>query len=440
MSFLDLITNYLGATTILLLVAMKYYQETPGPSIKHMVDGNYDPLHSTLIADVNTQVAGVKEGDSIMVVVRSTQVQYKPGQQNGGGGNTPRDPSICGIYPKIMDIRCDNNGTANDPSDDQFTFDLQVEKNGPCRGSRWKSADGQSGRYNATVHFGPFLIREGNREIRVSDDSDPSVQANITAYAPPPCSGNAPAPEQCTIYAAAQNVTCNGQGSKNAQDDTYTFELLVTKNGPCGSSWAAAGKTGQYTSPVLFGPYKISQGVQKITVTDAKNSSISTVVTVNPPAPCSNGGGGGDTQWPQPPGQVNFYIKWGDTNQKVDLYVEKGGNWAYHENPNSRINGIGQWSSLKSTMFDRTDVETVKQNKPVPGVYRVYAYYKGAKSGADKPSVNVDFYALSSLKPEGNRKYSVSVPNTDKSPKRGGGKLLATVTVLADGSLQVTGP
>jgi len=438
MSFLDLITNYLGATTILLLVAMKYYQETPCPAIVQRVEGGYDPLRQEVRASVNTAVKSLEVGDTIMFVVQELanfQAPAQSGQGNGGGAMPPVDPAVCSLYPTVKSQRCDDAGTANDPSDDRFWADILVEKYGPCRSSRWKTADGLNGRYQSTVTLGPYLIREGIRELRFADENDKTAMAKLTLYPPPPCSGNAVSTDACTIYAAAQNVNCDGQNTQNGSDDTYTFELLVTKNGPCGNNWTAVGsKSGRYGTSVPFGPYKISQGIQKITVADSQNPSLTTVVTVNPPAPCSRSNNDG-AHWPQLPGVVNFYIKWGDLNQKVDLYVEKNGNWIWHERPFDR--SIGRWDNFKSSPLDRTDVETLRQKEPKQGTYKIYGYYKGARKGVDKATVDVDFYALSSLRSAGNRKISVSVPMSDKSPRRGGGKLLATVIVSADGSIQV---
>lgn len=431
MSFLDLITNYLGATTILLLVAMKYYQETPCPAIAHSVEGGYDPLHQEVRANVNTAVAGVKIGDTLLFIVREMS-DYRPAPGGGEQTNIPRDPSVCGIYPKIQNMRCDDSGTPDNPNDDRFWFELMVEKNGPCRGERWQSGDGASGRYGAPVSFGPFNIRDGNRELRLSDSRDASVKASITAFAPPPCSGNEAG--QCSLFAVAQNIQCNGNGTSGTTDDTYTFDLMVTKNGPCGSNWQTAdGKNGRYGTPAPMGPFKISQGIKYIIVSDAQNPGVSVKVTITPPQPCSKQDG---VVWPQLPGSINLYLKWGDRDQKVDLYVKREGQWLYHERP--RDPKMGRWDNFKASPFDRTDCETLRQNKPIPGKYSVYAYYKGSRSGPDKPSVDVNFYALSNDKPEGNRKITASLPLSNNSPKHGGGKLLATIEVLADGKIIVT--
>lgn len=426
MSFLDLITNYLGATTILLLVAMKHYEETPCPNISRKIEAHYDPQTQRIWSDsLPDNVQRVKMSDTILVVVGDERpLPCGPQQSGNGGGGRQYRPDVCAIYPKIENAQCDlKDGT--------YTAQLVVEKSGACNGDSWKTADGLSGRYGQPVTIGPFSMRDGDHELVVTDARNSAANARVTVYAPN-CSGQ---PVAARIIVAEQNKKCDDGGTPNdPSNDKFTVELKVEAIGFNGSAWSSGGKTGRYGAAVLFGPYLISQGRQKIRVADSQNPSVFKDYEVEPTAVCSA------TPPPPPPpptlpGDINFYISWGDKNEKVDLYVQCGNRWVYDEHRNEP--SIGKWDNMKAGVFDRTDCETVRQDQPLPGTYKVFAHYKGHRDGTDKAALKVSLWAISKSKPGGNKKIELSVPLTRQSPKRGGGKLLATVEVAADGSIRI---
>ena len=432
MSFLDLITNYLGATTILLLVAMKHYEETPCPNISRKIEAHYDPRTQRIWSDsLYTAVRGVKARDTILVIVHDEQPlpcgpqQSGSGQGggNGGGGQGPR-PDVCLIFPKIENPQCDlKNGT--------YTAQLVVEKSGACNGLSWKTADGITGRYGQPVTVGPFPLHDGDREIVVTDSRNSEANGRATIYAPN-CNDQ---PVAARIIIAEQGKRCDNAGTlSDPSDDKFTVELKPEAIGFNGSAWSSGGKTGRYGAAVLFGPYLISQGKQKIRVVDSQNPSVFNDYEVEPTAVCS----APPPPLPPPPtlpGDINFYISWGDKNEKVDLYVQRDNRWVYDEHRHDP--SIGRWDNMKAGPFDRTDCETIRQDKPLPGTYKVFAHYKGHREGTNKANLKVSLWVVSKTKPAGNKKIELAVPLTRQNPKRGGGKLLATVEVAVDGSIRI---
>jgi CARDB/Domain of unknown function DUF11/Secretion system C-terminal sorting domain len=93
----------------------------------------------------------------------------------------------CVITPTVSNIQCTNNNTPNDPSDDLFTFDVVVTQTGTC-GTFWVSGNRQAA-YGAALNHGPFPIGSGNYTLLVQDGANSNNPANVTAIAPPPCSG-----------------------------------------------------------------------------------------------------------------------------------------------------------------------------------------------------------------------------------------------------------
>jgi len=92
----------------------------------------------------------------------------------------------CLISAMVDDIFCDDQGTAGDPSDDTFSFDLSVT--GINTASSWSSdLAGVSGNYNLTENFGSFLISEGDILLSVFYNDDPSCSIMLSIQAPLSC-------------------------------------------------------------------------------------------------------------------------------------------------------------------------------------------------------------------------------------------------------------
>ena len=95
-------------------------------------------------------------------------------------------PEECEISASISTIRCDENGTPMDSSDDIFTFNLTVTQNGECSNG-WNTS-GTTGSYGVTQSFGPYPISEGIRTFNIVDAIDPQATTSISVTPPAPCS------------------------------------------------------------------------------------------------------------------------------------------------------------------------------------------------------------------------------------------------------------
>jgi GEVED domain/Secretion system C-terminal sorting domain len=96
----------------------------------------------------------------------------------------------------------------------------------------------------------------------------------------------------CKIEAVVASLDCNTNTTgADPDDDLYSFSLSVT-GANTGEGWTASvdgrNVSGQYGSPLLFGPYAISSGGRTVTIRDNSTQNCRTEVTVLPPPPCSN--------------------------------------------------------------------------------------------------------------------------------------------------------
>jgi hypothetical protein len=202
-------------------------------------------------------------------------------------------PVVCSLTSSVTSLNCNNNGTALDPADDTFSFNLLVNGNGTSAG--WTTSinnQNYSGAYGVPVPISGFLISEGALSFSVFDSADSLCTTSQNVTPPPSCSNVDP----CTIAAIASNPICNNNGTaSDPADDTYTFNLTVTGTN-AGASWntniLGQAQSGAYGTATQMGPYPISQGSQNIVVTDESDNTCTTSLTINPPAACSNGGTG----------------------------------------------------------------------------------------------------------------------------------------------------
>ncbi len=202
-------------------------------------------------------------------------------------------PVTCSISSNVTNLICDDNNTPLDPVDDLYGFDLLVNGNGT--GANWMAminAQLYNGDYGVPLSLGGISISAGALSFTIidTDSSTCSVVQNVTP--PPPCSNVNP----CTISAQMSTPICNDNGtSSDPSDDTYTFNLTATGNN-AGTGWSTNVlgqlQSGSYGVTTLMGPYPINQGVQDIVIDDLDNAGCNTGITINPPATCSNGGGG----------------------------------------------------------------------------------------------------------------------------------------------------
>jgi len=197
----------------------------------------------------------------------------------------PTCSDLCDIDAIVDNIVCNNGGTPSDPSDDSFTFDVTVT--GLNTGASWGATDPgmTTGSYGIPQAFGPYPISGGDVNFTISDNLDGACQTSVMVVAPSTCS------DVCDITATVGLTTCQDNNSpSDPSDDTFSFEVVVT-GANTGSMWTSddpSGLTGNYGTPVIFGPYDISNGAVTINLFDAVDGLCTTVIMVAPPSTCSD--------------------------------------------------------------------------------------------------------------------------------------------------------
>ncbi|MCG8326227.1 MAG: T9SS type A sorting domain-containing protein [Chitinophagales bacterium] len=191
----------------------------------------------------------------------------------------------CGIIFSDVTTDCDPNGTLSDPSDDLFSVTLTVTGNN-AGNNGWIASNGQTGAYGATVTLTGFAIGNGAPVgITFTDVDDPTCTSVLTVTPPAPCS------DQCDITAQVLNVLCDDNGTPAViEDDTYTFDVLVTGVNTGNNGWTDAdGNAGTYGALESYGPFSIMDDPSiTLSIQDATDPSCTTTLTVNAPAPCSD--------------------------------------------------------------------------------------------------------------------------------------------------------
>ena len=199
-------------------------------------------------------------------------------------------PQPCNITDSgLNNISCVNAGTPNDPSDDFAQFTLDPE--GMNLGTNYSvsispgSITPTQGNYGSPNSFitNPGIAGQGDFTLTITDLDDPNCTLTFTLVNP--CSS------LCAISAVADTPICDDNGTPaDPSDDTFTFNVTVSGSGN-GNSWSANdpnGTTGNYDTPVLFGPYLISAGPLFITITDINDPDCIATFIVSPPPSCSN--------------------------------------------------------------------------------------------------------------------------------------------------------
>lgn len=177
---------------------------------------------------------------------------------------------------------CNDNGTPLDPSDDTFIFEVLVE--GLNVSSHWNSSEGTSGNYGVATTFGPYLIREGNRNIVFTDSED--TACSVTAIIGPPASCS----NQCSFTPELSNIRCEDGGTPaDPSDDQFYFDLLVEGVNGNNSNYQLQGQgVYPYDSIQTFGPFSIIAGDFELFIHDAANTSCRQTLSVSAPDACSN--------------------------------------------------------------------------------------------------------------------------------------------------------
>ena len=351
MSFLDMMTNFLGAVIILFLLSAQNISKAPaGSGLVRKVEGSYDLDRLVL----HGQTTNVKIGDTLMLVVKDNQVVASS----------------------------DNKGYATDPK--------------PAR---------------------PYV------------DTTGMTKPNN--------------PGEAIIIESAITSKCNDAGTPKPWDDSYTIDIKVTKSGKKGIFCYIDNQLVTYDKNTTLGPFLILNGTKTLSIRDGQNASLTKNVPINPPQPCSKSDPPPPPAITAPPvaGMINFYAKWDDPKDKVNIYVKKGSRWVY--GGKTHDDQIGAWSELeaKTGIFKRenTNVETVRQNSNfIPGTYQIFLHYKGTK-GMKHPQkeVSVTLWLINAKYPSETKQFPVKIPYSKNSPIRGAGKALVTVEITNDGHFKI---
>ena len=197
---------------------------------------------------------------------------------------------LCDLDPPTIVTFCNDNGTPSDPSDDTFTYIIEVD--GANTGATYSISgdDTQSGLAYGLVNgpFGPFAIADGDLTITItdSDDSDCEIIDEIVE-APETCSG------VCNLFPPTIATVCDDNGTpSDPSDDTYTYTILVDGNN-IGTTYSITGDDtqsdlsyGVINGP--YGPFPIADGDLNLTITDADDANCTTIGIVAAPATCSD--------------------------------------------------------------------------------------------------------------------------------------------------------
>jgi len=229
----------------------------------------------------------------------------------------------------------------------------------------------------------------------------PRFERCTLPHFPPIC----PEPGKCAIAATPTTPKCNNNNTPNlATDDTYTFDVTMTKLGDCASSWSDQyGRTGTYGLAAHYGPFPIAGGGKNLMIKDLNKSDAVVRVVIDAPTTCSivspvTGNPGNPTY----PGVLNMVVLFDeDKGHKISLTVEKGNKKCSHRKPNER--SIGLWGNDKIKIINppKTGIQYVRQyGNPIEGDYEIYGTCIKAPAGGygkatlhilsrDKPGTNI---------------------------------------------------
>ena len=127
--------------------------------------------------------------------------------------------SVCAIETVNIVVTCDDNGTDSDPSDDTFSYTIEVS--GSNTGSTYSISgdDSQTALSYDVVNgpYGPFNVAGGNLAITVTDVDDANCSEDVNIIAPQPCS--VPPPNPCTDDGMSVGGTVFNDVNYNGMDD-----------------------------------------------------------------------------------------------------------------------------------------------------------------------------------------------------------------------------
>ncbi|RMG85465.1 MAG: hypothetical protein D6714_05955, partial [Bacteroidetes bacterium] len=220
----------------------------------------------------------------------------------GGGGTVLIDNQgylykqpACQITSSgLSNIKCNDNGTPSDPSDDFFTFDLDPQGTG--LGSTYTvtgaSLTPTNGTYGIPTTFStnPGTAGAGDLNITIEDNLSSACTFPEIVTDPGTCS------DACLLNASGlSNVQCDDNGTpSDPSDDFITFELdpqglnLGTTYTVTGAVLTPGG--GTYGIPTTFStnPGTAGAGNLNITIQDDSDGACTFPETITDPGTCSD--------------------------------------------------------------------------------------------------------------------------------------------------------
>ncbi len=147
------------------------------------------------------------------------------------------NPNPCSVNATVSNILCNNNGTASNPADDTYTFQVTVTGANTGMGG-WTTIGGVtnvSGQYGVAATFGPYPISGGGKSFFVKDATIVDCAKQVDVQAPSTCSGTTPPPTGC----AGNLLTNSGFETGNFSSWDASGAVTVGAGGNAGSANAA---------------------------------------------------------------------------------------------------------------------------------------------------------------------------------------------------------
>ncbi len=192
----------------------------------------------------------------------------------------------CELTISDLSIVCSDNGTESIDTDDTYLIEFVVTGLNTGASNRFNvSSNGMSlgdFTYGTRVSFS-FDADGSDPFIVVRDLNINGCQIVVDAPNLNPCSS------KCDINATVSNILCDDNGTINdPNDDVFYFDVVVTGLNTS-SGWKVQGTNTVYNygEVITMGPYPISGGVQALTLVDNTTGTCTDVISVTPPAVCS---------------------------------------------------------------------------------------------------------------------------------------------------------
>ncbi len=192
----------------------------------------------------------------------------------------------CAIIITQLDVFCNDNGTVSILTDDFYEITVNASATNSPTNNFIVLVDG--------IEADIFTYGTGGTIILPADSSSPTI--TVVDETADYCTAEQQigpldvCNDPCNISATITNIECNDQGTTiDPNDDTYTFELLVSGENVSGG-WELDDQSavGNYDQIVVLGPFLISNGDQILTILDNENADCNFEITATAPPTCSD--------------------------------------------------------------------------------------------------------------------------------------------------------